>query len=49
MSEPDPHDEEPPYTFECMDCGYRTEADHTPGECPKCGGEMENISRARES
>lgn len=35
-------------SFECDNCGYRVEAEHNPGDCPKCGGEMRNISRGRE-
>lgn len=38
---------EPPYTYECADCGERVEADTRPGECPECGGEMQNISVSR--
>lgn len=44
----DPHDEDPPYTYECLECGERVEAESRPGECPDCGGEMQNISRPRE-
>ena len=35
-------------TFECMDCGYRVETTTRPGECPECGGEMQNLGSARE-
>jgi hypothetical protein len=35
-------------TYECTDCDYRTQADHKPGECPQCGGEMLDISVSRE-
>jgi len=35
---------EPPFIYECVDCGKRLEADHQPVECPECGGEMRNIS-----
>ena len=49
MVEHDPHGTgDPPYTYECADCGERVEADSHPGECPECGGEMQNISKARE-
>ena len=34
--------------FECVDCGERVEAESRPGECPVCGGEMQNISKSRE-
>lgn len=42
----DEHDEVK--TYECENCGYRTEAEHLPGECPRCGGEMIDISVPRE-
>lgn len=42
------YDEETPFTYECVDCGHRIEADERPGECPECGGEMQNISVPRE-
>lgn len=35
-------------TYECDDCGHRMEAEHQPGECPECGGEMVDISVSRE-
>ena len=44
----DPHGEEPPYTYECMECGERVEAESRPGGCPECGGEMQNISHPRD-
>lgn len=46
----DPHADEPPYLYECVDCGERTEAESQPGECPE-GGESYGISanRARDS
>ena len=34
--------------YECNDCGYRMEAEHQPGECPQCGGDMIDISLSRE-
>lgn len=39
---------DPPYTYECMNCGDRVEARHQPSECADCGGEMQNISITRE-
>ncbi|WP_143423282.1 rubrerythrin-like domain-containing protein [Halegenticoccus soli] len=48
MTPEDPHDVEPPYTYECTECGYRTEAESQPVECPECGGRMKNISVPRE-
>lgn len=44
----DPVDDEPPYLFECTECGNRTEADERPGACPECGGEMQNLSKPSE-
>jgi rubrerythrin len=46
--EVDPYDPEPPYTYECVECGHRVEADHRPETCPECGGEMRDISVSRE-
>ena len=34
--------------YECADCEYRLTAEHHPGECPNCGGEMIDISVSRE-
>ena len=48
MAKEDPYEGDPPYTFECQDCRERVEAESHPGECPDCGGEMQNISRPRE-
>lgn len=45
MVKNDPYaEEEPPYTYECANCGNRIEADSQPGPCPECGGEMKNLS-----
>lgn len=44
----DPYENDPPYTYECVDCGHRTEAESRPGNCPECGGEMRNISKPSE-
>ncbi|WP_158058300.1 rubrerythrin-like domain-containing protein [Halorussus halophilus] len=41
--------DQPRDTFECSNCGYRTQAEHNPGDCPECGGEMQNISRGRDT
>ena len=49
MAKKDPSSEDPPYTYECLECGNRVEAEHYPGECPDCGGEMQNISKPRET
>ncbi|WP_227373745.1 rubrerythrin-like domain-containing protein [Haladaptatus halobius] len=35
-------------TYECENCGNRVSAPQSPGDCPKCGGEMRNVSVARE-
>lgn len=34
--------------YECSECGHRIETDHQPVTCPECGGEMIDISVARE-
>jgi len=44
----DPYEDEPPYTYECVDCGNRIEADSRPGDCPECGGSMRDISKPSE-
>lgn len=46
--EVDPYDPEPPFTYECVACGYRLKADSRPEACPECGGEMRDISVTRE-
>lgn len=46
--EVDPHESGPPYTYECVDCGRRIEADHHPGDCPECSGDMQDLSVPRE-
>ena len=48
MSNDDSDASEAPYIFECVDCGERVEAESSPGDCPACGGEMQNISTSRE-
>jgi Zn finger protein HypA/HybF involved in hydrogenase expression len=49
MVQQDPHEtDEPPHRYECVDCGERVEAESHPVECPECGGEMQNISKAQE-
>ncbi|WP_232687458.1 rubrerythrin-like domain-containing protein [Halobacterium zhouii] len=35
-------------TYECNDCGNRMKAEHQPEVCPKCGGDMIDISVSRE-
>ena len=44
----DPYDESDVKIYECSDCGHRMEADHQPEKCPKCGGDMLDISVSRE-
>ena len=39
---------EPTFTYECVECGARTEAAHRPPMCDACGGELQNISITRE-
>ena len=48
MPKDDPYEDEPPYMYECVDCGNRIKADSRPGECPECGGEMQDISKPSE-
>jgi len=48
MAKRDPHDADPPHTYECADCAKRVEEESRPGDCPECGGHMRNISRPRE-
>ncbi|WP_254543760.1 rubrerythrin-like domain-containing protein [Halomarina pelagica] len=48
MGAEDPYERDPPYTYECVACGERVEADSRPGDCPNCGGRMRNISQSRE-
>ncbi len=48
MSKDDPSETEPPYIYECTDCGERVETESQPTECPNCGAEMQNISKPRE-
>jgi len=35
-----PYDPSEERTFECFECGTITQRIGTPGECPKCGGDM---------
>ncbi len=35
-----PYDPSKERTFECFECGTITQRVGTPGECPKCGGDM---------
>jgi CBS domain-containing protein len=39
---------EPPYVYECIECSSRVTAEHGPERCPECGGNLQNISVARE-
>jgi len=34
--------------YECNECGHRVHAEHQPGPCPVCEGEMMDISQSRE-
>jgi CBS domain-containing protein len=43
-----PASADPPYVYECADCGNRLTGEHGPDECPECGGTLRNISVARE-
>jgi predicted nucleic acid-binding Zn ribbon protein len=44
----DPHCPRPPYTYECVACAIRIEADRQPATCPECGARMRDISVPRE-
>jgi Zn finger protein HypA/HybF involved in hydrogenase expression len=48
MVKRDPHREESPHTYECMDCGERIKAESHPGECRECSGDLWNLSRSSE-
>ncbi|QCJ46907.1 MULTISPECIES: rubrerythrin-like domain-containing protein [Haloprofundus] len=39
----------PTQTYECDNCGHRARTNAPPGHCSVCGGEMINISVARNS
>ncbi|MFC7212536.1 rubrerythrin-like domain-containing protein [Saliphagus sp. GCM10025334] len=48
-TDPDSGGEEPARkTYECSNCGHRIQAEHQPGTCPECGGELTDISVSRE-
>ncbi|WP_255166954.1 rubrerythrin-like domain-containing protein [Natrononativus amylolyticus] len=34
--------------YECLGCGFRATAAHTPGSCPRCGGPVKNMGIAQE-
>ncbi|MFB6132379.1 MAG: rubrerythrin-like domain-containing protein [Halanaeroarchaeum sp.] len=35
-------------SFECLECGNVFTADTHPGECPECGGEVQNRAKSLE-
>ncbi|WP_155120655.1 rubrerythrin-like domain-containing protein [Haloprofundus marisrubri] len=39
----------PTQTYECADCGRRLRTDKPSSRCAACGGEMLNLSTARNS
>lgn len=43
----DPHRSEHGY-YECLSCGIRTTSESRLGRCADCGGDVRNISIARE-
>ena len=43
---PDESDDEAEY--ECLECGHVVTAETHPGECPECGGEMQNRAMSLE-
>jgi Zn finger protein HypA/HybF involved in hydrogenase expression len=43
----DPYDTPNVRTFECLDCGKRTDAETQPMRCPTCGGDVRDISVPR--
>lgn len=47
MVKTDPYTPERGY-FECLECGHRTAGETRVAECPKCGGEVQNLAVARE-
>ncbi|WP_152040252.1 rubrerythrin-like domain-containing protein [Salinigranum salinum] len=40
----DPYTPPETRTFECLDCGRRTDAQHQPVTCSVCGGDLRDIS-----
>lgn len=44
----DPYDPEPPFTYECVNCGHRVKANAQPQRCPDCGDTMTDLSVPRE-
>ena len=49
MGKPTPSDRDK-RIYECLDCGHRIEnPDDHPTQCPKCGGELQNISVPRDN
>ncbi|QZY00415.1 rubrerythrin-like domain-containing protein [Halobaculum rubrum] len=45
---PDPYHTGTVRVFECRECSARTEAEHSPGTCSECGGDLQDISVPRE-
>ncbi len=45
---PDPYHTGTVRVFECRECSARIEAEHSPGPCPECGGDLQDISVPRE-
>jgi rRNA maturation endonuclease Nob1 len=45
-TDPAPRPDEP--TYECLDCGRHYEGKPDGGFCPRCGGDLHNISVPRE-
>ncbi|HKJ58603.1 MAG TPA: rubrerythrin-like domain-containing protein [Halobacteriales archaeon] len=48
MPSPDPYQRDPPLSYECVDCGGRVRAEHHPGTCDACDGQMVDVSVPRE-
>jgi rubrerythrin len=48
MEGQDPYEPEPPFLYECLDCGTRLRDDNRPERCPECDGAMQDITVPRE-
>lgn len=48
MEGQDPYDPEPPFLYECCECGTRLREDHQPDVCPNCDGAMRDLTVPRE-
>ena len=47
FSEVDPYSPTEGY-YECIECGHREHRSDSPGRCPNCDGQVQNIAVPRE-